>query len=164
MLLGALFLLANIYLFNFLAHRRQSLEAEIPKLRADKMSNEAWLAPKEKDLWEKRQDWLDKNQPKLEGTIEGTNAKLLDTLEQLAKDNNLTVTDPKLNPPRKTADYQESSVGLTLVGSLEALCRWLVAVQQPTQFCAITYFSLKADSDANKVKCVITVAKWYQNN
>lgn len=157
--LGLLFLLGNLFGWQFLFRQAQTLSADLQKLRADRTYAEAWMA--EKDFWSQRRQWLADHQPKLSDPAQG-NVLLLESLQKLATTHKLTIMEQTLLDPRRDRFYQEVSVQLRLNGSLESICRWLVAVQQPEEFQAISNFSIKSDSDANKVRCDLRVAKWYQ--
>jgi hypothetical protein len=52
-------------------------------------------------------------------------------------------------------------VRLKLTGTLEDVVRWLVDVQQPDKFQAVTTFSLKSQEKPPAVDLELEVARWY---
>jgi len=156
--LGLLFVVANFFALTAASRHYTAIRAQLEQLRAQLAYNQVWL--EDRDLWTQRQRWLTEKQPVLKDTGEA-NVALIESLQKLAAADNLVIAEQSLKDPRRDAAFQEVSVQLHLVGTLEALCRWLAAVQQPDLFQTVTNFSLKSDEDANKVRCDLTVARWY---
>ncbi len=157
--LVVLFVVGNIYLVDFLRQQYLDTSRNLRKLHADLAYSQGWLAGK--DLWTKRAAWLAATQPKLDDPGQGS-ARLLETLQQAAKKENLTISAQTLQEPRGATFYKEVAVQITVAGSLEGLCRWLVDVEQPELFQAVTRFSLKCDTvDPTRMRCEMTVARWH---
>jgi hypothetical protein len=153
------FLLGNVFAFGILQDKFQETSRHLGKLKADLSYSRIWI--EDRGLWTKRAEWLAKTQPKLDDPGQGT-ARLLEALQQAAQKNNLTVVSQSLQEPHASAAYKEVSVQLTLTGSLESLCRWLVDVEQPELFQSVGRFSLRCDgADGSKMRCELTVARWY---
>lgn len=158
MLSGAIFVIVNLFGVSSLFQRQGQLQSRLIALRNERREAKSWLV--EKDMWQKRKEWLDKNQPKLHTTGEG-NASLLETVQTTARKNNITIVEQGFAEPTPQPAYQEIAVKLKVSGTLESITRWLVELQQPTKFIAIPLLSMKSDSDATKVICELTVARWY---
>lgn len=156
--LGTLFVLANLFGITALVRARQALEEETPKLRGELIDSEAWLA--EKDLWLDRKQWLDAKEPRLEAAGEAS-ASLLESLQASARRQKITILEQEFPEPARQADYQEISVKLKVSATLESLTRWLVELQQPELFQAVTTFSLKSDAEPPRVICNLQIARWY---
>ncbi|SDU06664.1 Type II secretion system (T2SS), protein M subtype b [Verrucomicrobium sp. GAS474] len=157
-----LFALANIFAFSLVQEKFQDTARNLKKLRADLSYSRIWIG--DRALWTQREAWLAKTQPKLSevGDAGQGSARLLESLQQAAKKNNLAIVSQSLQEPRGTPFYREVSVQLSVTGSLESLCRWLSEVEQPDLFQAISRFSLKCDGpDGSKMRCEMTVARWY---
>lgn len=157
-LLLALFILANGVGLSLLAGKRKALGEDLSRLEREQLEAQSWLA--EKDRWMEREKWLDARQPRLVTTGEA-NAKLLATLQTTARQQKVTIVEQSFAEPATQPRYQEISVKLKVSGTLEALTRWLVELQQPEQFQVIKTFSLKSDAEPPKVKCDLEVARWY---
>ncbi len=155
---GLIFVIGNFFALTAASRHYTATRAHLTELRANLSYSQAWLD--DRDLWTQRQQWVTAKQPVLKDTGEA-NVALIESLQKLASDNNLVIAEQSLKDPRRTPDFQEVSVQLRLVGTLESLCHWMVAVQQPELFQAVTNFSLKSDEDANKIRCELTVARWY---
>lgn len=155
--LALVFVMGNIYGLQWLFEEQSRLDLSIGQLRSDKTYNQAWVA--DKNLWGKRAAWLSKNQPKFDDSGQG-NVHLLEKLQGMAKANNITIAEPTLLDPKNTSDYQEVSVQLQLIGSLESIVRLISGLQQPDQFHAITSLSIKSDSDITKVRCELRITTW----
>ncbi len=157
--LALLFVVGNLFLAGFARRRFEDNAGRLAKLRADRAYAQAWL--QDRDLWERRAAWLAKNQPKVQDMGQA-NVALLESLQKLAGQNNLVIAEQNLKDPATAPYYREVSVQLHLSGTLESLCRWMAQVQQPEAFQAATNFSLKSDGDdTTKVRCDLTVARWY---
>jgi hypothetical protein len=161
-LLGSIFLMLNLFVVMYLVGRQGALEKKLAALRTEQRDAKSWLA--QKDLWLKREKWLDEKQPKLQ-TVGKANSALLESLQTSARAQSLNIIDQSLvevKPDTKAQlPYQEISVRLNVGGSLESVARWLADVQQPGKFQAIPALSIKSDSDATKVLCELTVSRYY---
>jgi hypothetical protein len=56
------------------------------------------------------------------------------------------------------------NVSVKVKGSMEALVKWLTALEKPEQFYAISSFSLKADQDQKSMVCTLQIARYFKNN
>jgi hypothetical protein len=157
--LGLLLVLGSLFGGQRLLQYQRHLTSEIIRLQADKIYAATWL--EQKAYWQERREWLTQNQPQLADPAQG-NVLLLETLQKSVKECNLTILEQTLLEPRPEKYYNEAAVQLRLTGSLEAICRWLVTVQKPLEFQALGNCSLKTDTDPNKIKCEVRVARWYR--
>jgi len=155
---GSIFLVLNFFLFEALVKHRKLVEKSIVQLKAEKSEASAWMADKE--WWMKRRAWLQEKQPKPEAGGQES-ARLLEFLQQSARQQNITISQQKLNDPLLAAYYREVSVQLEVKGPLDAVTKWLAGLQAPDRFHAITTLTLKSDAEPPKVICSLTVARWY---
>jgi hypothetical protein len=140
--------------------KQEDFRSNLDVLRDEQREADSWLA--EKDTWRQRKEWLDKTQPVLKSSGEAS-AELLETLTASAARHSITIVEQGFAEPdaeHKTA-YQEVAVKLKMSGSLEAITRWLVEIQQPAKFQAVPTFSMKIDSDPTKIVCELTVDRYY---
>ncbi|MGB8354683.1 MAG: hypothetical protein WCD79_12390 [Chthoniobacteraceae bacterium] len=156
--LGAIFLILNLMGLAFLFRTQGELRSRLVNLKNVQLESKSWLA--ENNLWTQRKNWMDEKQPKLQNTGEA-NAALLETLQTGARKQNITIVEQGFGEPNFQPSYQEISVKLKINGSLEAITRWLVELQQPANFQAVPTLSMKSDSDPAKIICELTVARWY---
>ena len=154
-----IFAVANLIGVTALLRKQEELRSNLDVLRDQKREADSWLA--EKDTWSQRKQWLDKTQPKLKSSGEA-NAEMLEALTTSATKHSITIVDQGFaEPDSHDTTYQEIAVKLKISGSLEAITRWLVEVQQPADFQAVSSFSMKVDSDPTKIVCELTVARYY---
>jgi hypothetical protein len=161
-LLGiALFVMANFYGVSYLLDNQAALIREVDELKSTRRSNDIWL--REKDLWLARKQWIEKTQPKTAGS-QRPQADLLEALTRSAKDHQLTIEEQSFGESRSTPNYNSVAVRLKMSGSLENVVKWLVAIQQPEVFHAVTSFSLKSANEPPTVSLELEVARWYAPN
>ncbi len=125
------------------------------------MQNEAddaqrWLH--QKDLWMERKKWIDANQPKYQERSSSVN--LLSELMAGIEKHHLTVANKNHLSPKQESHYCQVTVGLTVMGSLEGIVRWLAELQQPKNFVTINAFTLDP-VDESKMKCVLQISRLY---
>ncbi|MEZ5404804.1 MAG: hypothetical protein R3F23_01145 [Verrucomicrobiia bacterium] len=152
----ALVIVANGLLLSFLFKKQKGSHITLAQAQAEQKDTQLWL--KEKELWQTRQQWLEKNQP-VAAPQEDT--KLLTQIVSGAREKNLEIQEQQLVGITPTAYYKEATVRLKVVGTLQNLIDWLVKLQQPTNFQAISSFNLRSDSDTTKVRCELQLSRRY---
>jgi hypothetical protein len=157
----SVFVMLNFYGISYLLDEHASLAQKISELQGQQRSNELWL--RERGLWLGRKEWLDAKQPHVP-TGAAAQSELLESLTKAAKDHALTIEEQSFGETTNTADYRSVAVKLKLSGKLEDVVKWLVAVQQPEQFQAVTNFALKSTDAPPNVNLELEVARWYAPN
>jgi hypothetical protein len=147
-LLVALFATANFYGLSYLFDLMSSYSRDVSDLRNQEHSNEIWL--REKDLWLNRQHWISATQP-----------RILESVINIAKANQLEIQEQSFGEILSTPNYQAVTVRLKLSGALQNVIKWLVQIQQPELFQAVTSFSLKSANDPPTVSLELEIARWY---
>jgi Tfp pilus assembly protein PilO len=156
--LGLIFIVTNVFAFDWLIKKRRVIEKEIVRLKLEQREASAWMA--DGDYWMKRKVWLDEKQPKAQ--TEGQESSLLlEKLQQSARQQNITISNQKLIDPQTTPYYHAVSVQLEVKGRLESVSRWLAQLQSPERFQAITNLALKSDAEPPNVIGNLTVVRWY---
>lgn len=107
-----------------------------------------------------RKAWLDEKQPGSQADGQES-SKLLEFLQQSARQQNITISNQKLADPRTNTHFREVSVQLEVKGRLDSVSKWLAGLQGPERFQAVTTLTLKSDTEPPKVICNLTVARWY---
>ncbi|HEY5752046.1 MAG TPA: hypothetical protein VIT21_02765 [Chthoniobacterales bacterium] len=157
--LGAtIFILANLFGVSALLRQRNALKLESIQLRGEEQDAAMWLS--EKELWLKRKEWLDARQPKI-GQAEVAQPQFFQDLQKSARAQNLAIDEQGFGEISETPQYQAVTVRMRVSGSLENVIKWLVTIQQPDQFQAVTNFSLRSDKDPPKVNLELEIAKWH---
>jgi hypothetical protein len=142
-----------------LLDRQQALDHQRRLLHADQLESMADLQMK--PLWDSRRAWLRDHQPAL--TNEGdTSAQVLDFLVKGARDHHLEVETENPGEVRHGPGGARIAAEIKIKGGMEALCRWLADLQQPQNFYAVDFFSLKADPDQKSVICEVHISRFFQ--
>jgi hypothetical protein len=150
---------ANFFGYQWLAKRQTALHLELLEARADRAVAEVDLA--QVDLWQQRRAWLDQHQPAL-GDEGDARAQMLETVLKGARDQHLDVLEQNLDEVEHNAGGTVVRVGVKVKGPMEGLCRWLAALQKPSDFYAVRAFSLKADEDATSMVCTLEVVRFFK--
>jgi hypothetical protein len=160
-LIAAVFVLANFYGIGYLLDRKDSVEKDVAELTGKERSNQIWL--KEKDLWLARRKWIDEKQPRT-GANQVPQSEFLETLVGTAKKEQLEIQEQSFGEIKVTPNFRSIAVRLKLTGSLQNVIKWMVDVQQPELFQAITNFSLKSVNEPPTVTLELEIARWYAPN
>jgi hypothetical protein len=157
-LIIALFATANFYGLSYLFDLNSGSSREVSDLRGQLHSNEIWL--KEKDLWIRRKQWIGATQPRIRRD-QVPQSELLESVTKSAKANQLEIQEQSFGENLSTPNYQSVAVRLKLSGALQNVIKWLVQVQQPQLFQAVTSFSLKSENEPPTVSLELEIARWY---
>lgn len=154
----SIFAMANYYGLGYLYDLMSDSSRDLADLRGQENANEIWL--KEKDIWLKRKEWIEKVQPRIQSN-QVPQSELLESLTASAKANQLEIDEQSFGEIRSTPNYQSVSVRFKLTGALQNAIKWLAQVQQPELFQAITSFSLKSGNEPPTVSLELEIARWY---
>jgi hypothetical protein len=154
----AIFAMANFYGLSYLLDLHSSLSRKVADLRGEELTNQIWL--KERNLWLNRKQWIEKTQPRIRAN-QVPQSELLQSLTSTAAADHLEIQEQSFGENKSTLHYQSVSVRLKMSGSLQDVIRWLVQIQQPELFQAITNFSLKSANEPPTVSLELEVARWY---
>jgi hypothetical protein len=154
----AILVMGTFYLVSYLLDIESDLGLKIRGLEANANTDQVWL--REKQFWLDRKQWIDQKQPRAAaGAV--PQSELLQSLTTSAQNHKLTIQEQSFADAKSTANYQAVAVRLKLTGALEDVVRWLVEVQQPEKFQAVTNFSLKSQEKPPAVDLELEVARWY---
>jgi hypothetical protein len=157
-LIVALFGTANFYGLSYLLDLRSGYSRDISDLRSQVGADDIWL--REKNLWLTRQQWIYATQPRIRPD-QVPQSELLESVTTSAKANQLAIEEQSFGENLSTPNYQSVTVRLKLSGALPDVIKWLVQVQQPGLFQAITSFSLKSANEPPTVSLELEIARWY---
>ena len=157
-LIIALFVMANFYGLSTLYDLMSDSSRDLSDLRGRVNTNNIWL--REKNLWLQRKQWIEKTQPRIQSD-QVPQSELLQSVTATAKANQLEIQEQSFGEIRSTPNYQSVSVRFKLSGALQNVVKWLVQVQQPELFQAITSFSLKSESEPPTVSLELEIARLY---
>lgn len=153
--------MANFYGLGYLFDLLSALSTEVSDLRSQVHADDIWL--KERDLWLNRKRWIEAAQPRIRAN-QVPQSELLESLTTSARANQLEIQEQSFGENKSTPNYQSVAVRLKLGGALQNVIKWLVHIQQPELFQAITSFSLKSANEPPTVTLELEVARWYAPN
>ncbi len=156
--LALVFIVGNLIGLPWLSDQQKKLGRQLIDLRSQQEVATSWLG--EKDLWTERKAWLDAHQPKLTSSGDAS-SDFLKLLQDTARQNKIKIVDQKLLEPEKHPGYEAISVRMTVNGNMEAIARWLSAIQQPDKFHAVLKFNLKREGEGDNMRCDLDLARWY---
>jgi len=154
---GATWLLVDSYLGG-----RASLRAKIVSQEKQVRSMHALLA--ESNLWERREEWLQAKQPKLENA-DTAGVQLLDYVQALARQHAVVLQNPAIHSPEPRPNCVSVALEIETRSPWASVVEFLEDLQTPEQFVALESASLKVDpSDATQVHGRFKIARWYAPN
>lgn len=148
-----LFTVANLVLWNYLTSLRSELITEKARQSSAQMEHRTWLG--QRDLWNQRMEWLEKNQPGATSP-----SALLESVQQAAQKHGIEIKDPKLVSPNRQPLYLEIAVGLSAFGTMEKLTAWLSEIQRPDVFRLLKQLVIKPADDKGNLRADVIVAQW----
>jgi len=156
---GVVFLFLNLFLLKLIFTKEAALQSD---LRSKQL---AWAAletlSSQKELWTKRDAWLQEKQPVL-GSKEMAGVELLEQVRALAKKQDVAILNPTIGAFEETPFYEAAPITVETKSSWASLIRFLGALQTPDYFVAIESADLKTDpEDVTAMHGTFTIAKWY---
>jgi hypothetical protein len=153
-----LFLLINIFIWSWLLGTISGSRSELATRKATRLEQTVYL--RERDLWAKRDQWLQKTQPVLKGAEEAST--LLDQLKQIAGKYNIVIENPAIGSGETTPNHQAVFASIETSSHWPELVRFLYDVQQPDAFIVFESVNLAVDgSDATMMRGKFKIARWF---
>jgi hypothetical protein len=156
---GAVFLLINFliwsWLFGAIGHARDELAD-----RKEKRQEQA-VYVKERDLWTKRDQWIQQHQPVLKDAAEAS--KLLDEqLKPVAAKHNVLIENPQIGSGETTPNHQAVWASIETKSPWAPLIHFLYDVQQPEAFIVFENVTLAVDAnDPTMMRGKFKIARWF---
>src|ERR1700738_5409939 len=141
LLVVALFATGNFYGLGYLFDLMAESSRDVSDLRSQEHSNDVWL--RERDLWLKRQQWIDATQPRIRPN-QVPQSELLESVTTSAKADQLEIEEQSFGENLSTPNYQSVTVRLKLSGPLQNVIKWLVPGQQTEVVQGVTRFCLSS--------------------
>lgn len=158
-LLGALFVLVNVIGLNMYLARLQGLQSAIVKRQSEAVENRAIL--EEGGVWLERAAWLDANQPIDDVATTDDDAKFYEFVESSAKNAGLSYQRRDAGTLPHSDVLAEVFDTSQVKGTMEALVKWLVQLQDPAAFRAVKQITIRS-GEPPQVLAEVTVARWYR--
>jgi hypothetical protein len=155
---GILLLLINIFVWRWLLGTISGSRNALAARKASRSEQTVYL--KERELWAKRDQWLQKTQPTLKGAEEAST--LLDQLKQIAGKYNIVVENPAIGTGETTPNHQAVFASIETSSHWPELVHFLSDVQQPDAFVVFESVNLAIDgSDATMMRGKFKIARWF---
>lgn len=155
---GGVFLLLNFYIWGKLLGSLDQARKDLEARQNTRKVQELYI--KERDLWEKRAQWLKEKQPVLKGP--GEASTLLDEIKQIAGKHNVLIENPAIGTGDATPDRQSVFASVDVKSPWPPLVRFLYELQQPDSFVVFESVTLNIDpSDPTMMRGKFKIARWF---
>jgi hypothetical protein len=153
-----LFLLINIFAWRMVLGSISNSRRELATRKSTRAEQVVYM--KERDLWAKREQWLEKTQPPMKGAEEAST--LLDQVKQVAGKYNVLVENPAIGAGETTPTHQTVFASIETSSHWPDLVHFLYDVQQPDAFIVFENVSLAVDNnDATIMRGKFKIARWF---
>jgi hypothetical protein len=157
---GVLFLLINLAIWSALLGWSHNLRTSWKEQSSARAEQKAYLDDYE--TWNRRAEWLKKNQPTLTNPAEAST--LLTQLQQIAGKYKVQIDNPQIGSVEKTPTHQSVSATIETKSGWEPLVHFLYDAQRPEAFIAFESVNLMIDSsDQTVMRGHFKIAKWFAN-
>jgi hypothetical protein len=154
----AVFAVLNLIIWSALFGGIKRARADLTERKQLRKTQTVFLT--ERDLWKKRQDWLNAHQPVLQNASEAST--LLERVKEIAAKHKILVENPSLGAVQTASDHQSVSVSIETKSPWPALVHFLYDVQQPETFIAFEDVGLSVDgSDPATMRGRFKIARWF---
>src|SRR5207237_1100164 len=155
---GILSLLINIFIWKWLLGTISGSRSELVARKSTRSEQTVYL--RERELWAKRDQWLQKTQPTLKGAEEAST--LLDQLKQIAGKYNIVIENPAIGTGETTPNHQAVFASIETSSHWPELVHFLYDVQQPDAFIVFESVNLAIDSnDGTMMRGKFKIARWF---
>jgi hypothetical protein len=155
---AVVFVLFNFLLWSWLLGAINQTRAELRTLASKRKEQTVFM--KERDLWTKRQEWLQQHQPVVKSPAEAST--LLDQLKQIAEKHKVLLENPQIGSGETTPTRQTVFASIETKSPWPPLVHFLYDVQQPEAFCVFESVNLSVDgNDQTQMKGKFRVARWF---
>jgi hypothetical protein len=155
---GVVFLLLNLYVWGKLFGTLENARTELAGLQTTRKTQEVYI--KERDLWNKRAEWLKQHQPILKGP--GDASTLLDQVKEIASKHNVLIENPAIGTGDATPDRQSVFASIDIKSPWPPLVHFLYDVQQPESFVVFENVTLNIDpTDPTMMRGKFKIARWF---
>lgn len=156
---GLVFLLLNLLIWSWLLGAIGRAHAELAKRKA--MRKEQTIYMRERDLWTKRDQWLQQHQPVFNGAGEASTL-LEQQLKPAAAKHNILLENPQIGSGETTPSHQTVFASIETKSPWAPLVHFLYDVQQPEAFIVFENVNLAIDSnDPTMMRGKFRIARWF---
>ena len=155
---GILFLLINIFIWRWLLGTISGSRNQLAARKSTRAEQNVYM--RERELWAKRDQWVQKTQPTAKGAEEPSN--LLEQLKQIAGKYNIVIENPAIGTGETTPNHQAVFASIETSSHWPELVHFLYDVQQPDAFIVFESVNLAVDgNDATMMRGKFKIARWF---
>ena len=155
---GVVFLLLNLWVWGKILGTLETARAEMADRKATRKAQQVYI--RERDLWNKRSEWLKAHQPALKGP--GDASTLLDQIKEVASKHNVLIENPAIGTSDATPDRQSVFASVDIKSPWPPLVHFLYDVQQPESFVVFENVTLNIDpADPTLMRGKFKIARWF---
>jgi hypothetical protein len=156
---GLIFGLLNLFIWNWLLGTISVARGELATRQVTRKEQAIFM--KERPLWAKRDEWLQRHQPVLKNSGEAQTG-LLDELKQIASKYDILIENPAIGSGETTLNHQAVFASIETKSPWPPLVHFLYDVQQPNSFIVFEAVNLMIDSsDPTMMRGKFKVARWF---
>lgn len=156
---AGLFLFVNIFLAKFVLKQHRQLRNDLAVKTSERDAMLVLLA--ERDLWTKREQWLNAKLAKLENRDEAP-SDLRKAITEIAAKHNITLEKTLLGEPETKPQFARVSVTFETKSKWKDLVEFIRDLQAPGQFIVLESLKLNIDeTDKTQMRGRFRVAKWF---
>jgi hypothetical protein len=155
---GIVLALFNFLFWSWLLGAIGQARAEVSKRQATRQEQAVFV--KERELWTKRDQWLQQHQPVLKSPAEAST--LLEQLKDIASKQNVLIENPQMGAGETTPNHQSVYASIETKSPWPPLVHFLYDMQQPEAFIVFESVNLAVDTgDPTMMRGKFRVARWF---
>ena len=155
---GILFLLINLFVWRLLLGTISNSRRELATRKSTRAEQVVYM--RERQIWEKRDQWIQKSQPVLKGAEEAST--LLEQLKQVAGKYDILIENPAIGSGETTPTHQAVFASIETSSHWPELVHFLYDVQQPDAFVVFESVNLAIDgNDPTMMRGKFKIARWF---
>jgi hypothetical protein len=159
---GVVFLFINLFVWSWIFGAIGRAQAELADRKAQRQQQAVFM--KERDLWTKREQWLQQHQPVFKGAGEASTL-LEQQLRPVAAKYNVLIENPQIGSGESTPDHQSVWASIETKSHWDDLIHFLYDVQQPDAFIVFENVNLIIDpGDPTMMRGKFKVARWFASS
>jgi hypothetical protein len=158
--LGALLILfVNLAGMRWVADQMHTEGAKIRQLEGETQA--ARLLMKQRPYWIARREWLDAHPPAIYDD-RSSRSKFQQEVQAGILAQKLKIDSQQPLDTERSGDLAVANIDVVVSGRLEAIVRWLQAVQQPGRYMSLGNFTLNQSDDGNSMELQVRLGKVYR--
>ncbi len=158
--LGALLILfVNLAGMRWVADQMRTEGTKIRQLAGETQA--ARLLMKQRPYWIARREWLDAHPPEIYDARSSI-SKFQQEMQTGILAQKLKIDLQQPLDTERSGDLAVANIDVVVSGRLEAIVRWLQAVQQPGRYMSLKNFTLNQSDDGNSMELQVRLGKVYR--